>query len=202
MKQENPKSLTALNRLIAAAEPMVEGGTRAVLGEGPLHPDLALVGEQPGDQEDLQGRPFVGPAGTLLNRAMAEAGIDRSEVYVTNAVKHFKFEPRGKRRLHARPNAGEVKRYRGWLEKELNFVQPKLVVAMGATAVLALEGKAIPVLKNRGAHLFPGHAGFITVHPSSLLRAPDDAARRTGFAAFVADLKAAKKLATSHRKAA
>jgi probable DNA metabolism protein len=202
MGQQDPQSLAALNRIIAAAAPMVTGGTRAVLGEGPLHPDIALVGEQPGDQEDLAGHPFVGPAGKLLDQALAEAGIDRSQVYVTNAVKHFKFEQRGKRRLHARPNTGEVKHYRWWLQKELDLVKPRLVVALGATATLALAGKALPVMKNRGPQTLDGRAGFITVHPSSLLRAPDVQSRREGFAAFVADLKAAKKLATAHRKAA
>jgi DNA polymerase len=202
MEGQDPKSLAALNRLIAAAPPMVKGGTRAVLGEGPLHPLIALVGEQPGDQEDLAGKPFVGPAGQLLDKALEEAGIDRSQVYVTNAVKHFKFEQRGKRRLHAKPTTGEVKHYRWWLKKELELVQPKLVVALGATATLALAGKPIPVLKNRGPHALDDLAGFITVHPSSLLRAPDEESRREGFAAFVADLKAARRLAGSHRKAA
>jgi DNA polymerase len=181
---------------------MVKGGTRAVLGEGPLHPLIALVGEQPGDQEDLAGKPFVGPAGQLLDKALEEAGIDRSQVYVTNAVKHFKFEQRGKRRLHAKPTTGEVKHYRWWLKKELELVQPKLVVALGATATLALAGKPIPVLKNRGPHALDDLAGFITVHPSSLLRAPDEESRRQGYDAFVADLKAARRLAGSHRKAA
>jgi len=199
---ETPRSLAALNRQIAAAEPMLAGGRKAVPGEGPLHPAMALVGEQPGDQEDIQGRPFVGPAGQLLDRALEEAGIARAEVYITNAVKHFKFVPRGKTRLHARPTAAEVKRYRWWLEKELDLVRPRLVVALGAVATLALAGKAIPVLKNRGPHTLGGRTGFITVHPSSLLRAPDGQARREGFRAFVADLKAAKKLATTHRKAA
>lgn len=193
--QVRPRSLAALNRIITAAEPMVEGGTKAVLGAGPLHPDIALVGEQPGDQEDLQGKPFVGPAGRLLDRALREAGIDRDKIYLTNAVKHFKFVPRGRKRLHARPTMAEVKRYRGWLEKELDLVRPRLVVALGATATLALAGKAIPVMQNRGPRELGGRAGFITVHPSSLLRAPDDEARREGFRAFVADLKAAKKLA-------
>src|SRR6185312_16167458 len=111
-----PRTLKALNRLIAQAEPLTGFAARAVLGEGPLHPDLALVGEQPGDQEEMEGHPFVGPAGKLLNRALADAGIDRAQVYVTNAVKHFKYEQRGKRRLHSKPNAGEVKHYRWWLE--------------------------------------------------------------------------------------
>jgi DNA polymerase len=202
MAQKDPKSLAELNRIIMAAAPMVTGGTRAVLGEGPLHPAIALVGEQPGDQEDLAGHPFVGPAGKLLDQALAEAGIDRAQVYVTNAVKHFKFEQRGKRRLHATPNAGEVKHYRWWLEKELDLVKPRLVVALGATAILALSGKAIPVMKNRGPHALDGRAGFITVHPSSLLRAPDEESRRKGYAAFVADLRAAKKMANAQRHAA
>jgi DNA polymerase len=193
--KDGPRSLAALNRMIAAAKPMVPGGTRAVLGEGPLYPAIAFVGEQPGDQEDLQGRPFVGPAGKLLDRALEDAGIDRSRTYITNAVKHFKFEPRGKKRLHGKPNAGEVKRYRGWLEKELELVDPGLVVALGGTAILALAGKALPVLRNRGPHAFGERPGYITVHPSSLLRAPDEAARKAAYAAFVADLRAVRKLA-------
>ncbi len=197
---EEPKSLAALNRMIADAAPMVKGGTRAVLGEGPLHPDLALVGEQPGDVEDREGRPFVGPAGKMLDRALAQAGIDRADVYVTNVVKHFKFEQRGKRRLHAKPNAGEVKRYRWWLEKELDLVKPRLVVALGATAVLALAGKALPIAKNRGPVDFQGRSGFITVHPSYLLRIPDDAAKRRAFVDFVAELRAAHRLATHQEK--
>jgi DNA polymerase len=197
-----PRLLAQLNRHMAAEKPGVTGGSRAVLGEGPLHPILALVGEQPGDQEDILGRPFVGPAGKLLDHALAEAGIDRAQVYVTNAVKHFKFVARGKRRLHAKPNAGEVKHYRWWLEKELELVKPRLVVALGATAVLALTGNPLPVMKNRGSHELGGHPGFITIHPSSLLRAPDDAARRNGFIGFVADLKAAKKQAESLHRAA
>jgi uracil-DNA glycosylase family protein len=132
-----------------------------------------------------------------LDQALAEAGIDRAQVYVTNAVKHFKFEQRGKLRLHAKPNAGEVKHYRWWLEKELDLVKPHLVVALGATATLALSGKAIPMMKNRAPHELDGRACFITVHPSSLLRAPDEESRREGYAAFVADLRAAKKLANS-----
>jgi uracil-DNA glycosylase family protein len=196
---ENPRSLAALNRIIMASPPMVTGGTRAVLGEGPLHPDLAFVGEQPGDQEDLQGRPFVGPAGKLLDRAMEEAGIARPETYVTNAVKHFKFEPRGKRRLHGKPNAGEVKHYRWWLEKELDFVKPRLVVALGATAVLALAGKPLSISANRGPIMLGGRPAFITIHPSFLLRMPEED-KAAGWKAFVADLKRARKL--SREKAA
>ena len=197
--RQNPdaRTLKALNAIIAASEPFVEGGTRAVLGEGPLHPELAFVGEQPGDQEDLQGRPFVGPAGQLLSDAMRAAGIDRRETYVTNAVKHFKYVERAKRRLHQKPTAGEVRHYRWWLEKELDLVKPKLVVALGTTAVLALAGKALPITRVRGPAEFNGQPGYITVHPSYLLRIPDKVAKREAYIAFVADLKRAHKLATS-----
>lgn len=196
-----PQTLAELNGIISASEPFVQGGTRAVLGEGPMHPELAFVGEQPGDQEDIEGRPFVGPAGQLLDRAMQEAGIDRSKCYVTNAVKHFKFQQRGKRRLHQTPTIGEVKHYRWWLEKELEFVRPKLIVAMGATAVMALAGKALPITRNRGPAEFDGHAGYITVHPSYLLRIPDAGAKHQAYAAFVDDLKQAEKLAHTLRAA-
>ena len=201
MGEDSPRTLEALNARILAADPLVPGATQAVLGEGRRsRPDLALVGEQPGDEEDIAGRPFVGPAGRLLDRAMAEAGIERSTIYLTNAVKHFKFEQRGKRRIHAKPTAGEVAHYRWWLERELDLVAPRLVVALGATAVLALAGKAIPVTKARGPATFPhGRAGFITVHPSYLLRLPDEEAKRAAFAQFVADLRAANDLA--HLKA-
>ena len=143
-----------------------------MLGEGPLHPALAFVGEQPGDQEDAQGRPFVGPAGQLLDQALQEAGIDRGKIYVTNAVKHFKFVERGKRRLHQKPTTGEVKLYRWWLEKELDLVKPSLIVALGSTAALALAGRSMAVTRFRGPAQFDGRAGFITVHPSYLLRIP------------------------------
>jgi DNA polymerase len=198
---KEPKSLAALNQLIAAAEPLVKGGIRAVLGEGPLHPDIAFVGEQPGDLEDLAGKPFVGPAGKLLNKAMEEAGIDRKAAYVTNAVKHFKFEQRGKRRLHSKPTAGEVKHYRWWLEKELDLVKPKLVVALGATAVLALAGKPLPISKNRGPIILNGRPGFITIHPSFLLRMPEED-KKQGWKDFVADMKRIRKLAGSEKLAA
>src|SRR5215470_11535832 len=128
-----PKTLGELNAVIAASQPLVPGATRPVLGEGPVGALIAFVGEQPGDQEDRLGRPFVGPAGILLDRAMTEAGIDRGRVYVTNAVKHFKYEQRGKRRIHQKPTAGEVKHYRWWLDQELRLVDPNLVVALGAT---------------------------------------------------------------------
>src|SRR3954471_14265935 len=195
----DPKSLAALNRLIAAAPPMVKGGTRAVLGEGPLDPDIAFVGEQPGDQEDLAGRPFVGPAGRILDKAMAEASIDRSRAYVTNAVKHFKFEQRGKKRIHQKPTAGEVKHYRWWLEKELELIQPKPVLALGGTTVLARTGKSTPISRARGATHFPdGFDGYITVHPSYLLRLPDDEAKAMAYRQFVDDLERVRAMAASH----
>jgi uracil-DNA glycosylase family protein len=196
MAEHVPNSLEALNRIIAAADPMVSGGTRAVLGEGPLHPDLALVGEQPGDSEDLQGKPFVGPAGKLLNQALEKAGIDRLETYVTNAVKHFKFEQRGKRRIHSKPTVGEVKHYRWWLEKELDFVAPKLTVALGATATLALAGKPLSVSAYRGPIVLNGRPCFITIHPSALLRMPDED-KPAAWNAFVADLRRAHRLAAA-----
>ncbi len=194
MSDQDPASLDELNRVIAASEPLVPGATRAVLGEGPIGADIAFVGEQPGDQEDLQGRPFVGPAGQLLDRALADAGIERSRVYVTNAVKHFKFELRGKRRIHQKPTTGEVKHYRWWLTRELQFVQPKIVVALGATAVLALAGRAIPVIRSRGEMTFDGLRGFVTVHPSYLLRLPDEEAQRQGYGDFVRDLERVREV--------
>jgi DNA polymerase len=196
-----PATLAALNRLISAAEPGVKGGTRAVLGEGPIHPDIAFVGEQPGDQEDLAGKPFVGPAGKLLGKAMEQAGIDRRKTYVTNAVKHFKFEQRGKRRIHSKPTAGEVKHYRWWLEKELELVKPKLVVALGATATLALAGKPLSISANRGPMTLDGHAGYITIHPSFLLRMPEED-KAQAWKDFVADMKRIRKLASGQKLAA
>jgi len=194
---QEPATLAILNAVIAASKPLVPGATRAVLGEGPVGASIAFVGEQPGDQEDRQGRPFVGPAGQLLDRAMSEAGIDRDRVYVTNAIKHFKFEQRGKRRLHQRPTAGEVKHYRWWLEQELRLVRPKVVVALGATAVLALAGKPLLIARSRGPADFQGRAGFITVHPSYLLRVPDPDAKEQAYRDFVRDLKNIRKLATA-----
>jgi uracil-DNA glycosylase family protein len=194
--RREPRTLEALNALILASEPLVRGATRAVLGEGPVGAPAAFVGEQPGDQEDQQGRPFVGPAGQLLDRAMAEAGLDREGMYVTNAVKHFKFEQRGKRRIHQRPTAGEVKHYRWWLDQELKLVRPRLVVALGATAVLALAGKALPIARYRGPADFGGRVGFITVHPSYLLRIPDRKAKEQAYNDFVGDLSSIRKLAT------
>ena len=205
MADQAPATLEALNRIIFASEQLVPGATRAVLGEGPVGAGIAFVGEQPGDQEDLAGKPFVGPAGQLLSRAMAEAGIARQETYVTNAVKHFKFVQQGKRRLHQSPTAGEVKHYRWWLETELDFVRPTITAALGATATLALAGKPLPIGKNRGPFRFGEREGYITVHPSYLLRLPDEAAKAEAYAAFVDDLRRIKALADSlgeHRSAA
>jgi uracil-DNA glycosylase len=192
-----PKNLTELNKNIRASRPLVPGAKKAVLGEGPIGAPIAFVGEQPGDQEDLQGRPFVGPAGQLLNRAMAEVGIERDRSYLTNAVKHFKFVQRGKRRVHQKPTASEVRHYRWWLDKELAFVRPRLIVALGATAVLALAGKAIPVARSRGETDLAGRRCYITVHPSFLLRIPDADAKQQAYDDFVADLRLVRALAGS-----
>jgi DNA polymerase len=150
-----------------------------------------FVGEQPGDQEDQAGRPFVGPAGHLLDRALAEAGLDRTKAYVTNAVKHFKFTPRGKRRLHQKPNGSEIKACRWWLERELAAVAPRLVVAMGATAAQAVFGRALPVNANRGRiiDIDDDRRALVTVHPSFLLRLPEEERRAEEFSAFVTDLR-------------
>jgi len=195
MWDQEPKTLKELNAVIAKAGPLVPGATQAVFGEGPDHADVVFVGEQPGDQEDLQGRPFVGPAGRLLTKAMGEVGIDRDRVYLTNAVKHFKFEQRGHRRIHSKPTAGEVKHYRPWLMKELELVRPKLVVALGATALLALTGKPTPITRSRGRATFGPYQGYVTVHPSYLLRLPDEETKRAAYEAFLADLSRIRDLA-------
>jgi uracil-DNA glycosylase len=166
-------------------------GTQTVFGEGPGKAEMMLVGEQPGDAEDLAGHPFVGPAGRLLDAALEEAGIDRSHVYVTNVVKHFKWEPRGKRRIHAKPNAAEIGACRPWLEVEIALVKPRVLVCLGATAAQALLGKSFKVSHQR-ATLVPSPLAPIvsaTVHPSSILRAPDDETRREEMRRFVDDLR-------------
>jgi DNA polymerase len=168
--------------------------TQTVFGEGQLRARLMLVGEQPGDREDVEGRPFVGPAGQLLDRALAEAGIDRALVYVTNVVKHFKWTPRGKRRIHQKPNAEEVAACRPWLEQEVEAVGPEVLACLGATAAQALLGRTFRVTKERGRlrELELGSTTLMvtaTVHPSSILRAPDDETRSREFGAFVADLE-------------
>jgi uracil-DNA glycosylase family protein len=153
-----------------------------------------LVGEQPGDREDREGRPFVGPAGLLLDKALREAGVDRKRVYVTNAVKHFKFEPRGKRRLHKRPNAGEIKICRRWLFEEIEAISPRLIVALGATAARGLTGRTILVQSNRGSLLTVDEGLRATIHPSALLRLQDEEEKRSGYASFVNELRSIERL--------
>lgn len=165
--------------------------TQTVFGEGPAQARILFVGEQPGDQEDLRGRPFVGPAGQLFDRALGEAGIERDAVYVTNAVKHFKFEPRGKRRIHQKPDYKEVLACRPWLEGELEAVRAPAVVALGATAAQSLLGKAVTIGKERGRFqpYPPDRFLFVTVHPSYLLRLPDERAQATEYRRFVDELR-------------
>ncbi len=176
--------------------PLWEPATQTVFGEGPADARLMLVGEQPGDQEDLSGRPFVGPAGQLLDRALAEAGIDRRAIYLTNAVKHFKFEPRGKRRIHAKPGITEIVACNVWLEQERTIVRPALTVALGATAARAILGRTVTIGRERGRPIrLDGNAqAFVTVHPSYLLRLPDEESRKREYRAFVEDLRHAASL--------
>jgi uracil-DNA glycosylase family protein len=173
--------------------------TQTVFGEGPAQAALMLIGEQPGDAEDLSGHPFVGPAGKLLDRALADAGIDRATVYLTNVVKHFKFEPRGKRRIHKKPRASEIGACRPWLDSEIALVKPQVIVCLGATAAQALLGPAFKVTKQRGAVVASPLAPRVlaTVHPSSILRAPDDESRRREMKQFTDDLRAAARALSS-----
>ena len=193
-------SVVSLPALKAAAShcrgcDLYKRATQTVLGEGAKKASLMLIGEQPGDKEDIAGRPFVGPAGRLLDEALQEAGIDRSDVYVTNAVKHFSWEPdaRGKRRIHKKPRYAEIQACRPWLEAELRAVRPQVAICMGATAAQALLGKTFSVTRQRGTFVSSEDALLVmaTVHPSSILRAPDERARREQKRAFVRDLKAA-----------
>jgi DNA polymerase len=181
--------------------PLWKNATQTVFGEGPPHARIMLVGEQPGDKEDLAGRPFVGPAGQMLDRALEEAGLDRRQIYVTNAVKHFKFFPRGKFRLHQKPTTSEIKACRPWYERELAAIKPQLVVAMGATAAQCVFGKITPINRNRGRtiDLDGDITALLTVHPSYLLRLPDETARAREYQRFVDDLKIA---AEYYRKSA
>jgi uracil-DNA glycosylase len=172
--------------------------TQTVFGEGPKDAAIMLVGEQPGDYEDVAGKPFVGPAGKIMDRALEEAGIDRSHVYVTNAVKHFKWEPRGKRRIHKKPNSREIAACRPWLEAEMRLVKPQLVVCLGSTAGQAIFGPSFRVTRERGKVLSSKLAPKVvaTVHPSSLLRQPDEESREREYDRFVVDLRAAVKAAS------
>ena len=189
---------SSLTSLRAAARgctacPLWKTGTQTVFGEGAARAKLMLVGEQPGDKEDLEGRPFVGPAGRLLDESLEEAGIDRKAVYLTNAVKHFKWEPRGKRRIHQKPNRDEIAACRPWLDAELAVVRPHVLVCLGATAAQALLGRNVRVTRDRGTPVESELApiAFATVHPSSILRAPDDETRRRERKLFVDDLRVA-----------
>ncbi|HEY2976009.1 MAG TPA: UdgX family uracil-DNA binding protein [Pyrinomonadaceae bacterium] len=190
-----PDKLTLPSLRAAAAEckacDLWKRGTQTVFGEGRRGAIVMFVGEQPGNEEDLTGHPFVGPAGRLLNDALAEVGIDRSQTYVTNVVKHFKWEPRGKRRIHKKPNAQEISACRPWLETEINVIKPKVIVALGATAAQTLLGPKFRVTKQRGEFIESILAPYVmaTVHPSSILRAPDDETRRLEHRHFVEDLK-------------
>jgi len=174
-------------------------GTQTVFGEGPRNAAVMFVGEQPGNDEDLSGHPFVGPAGKLLDRALADAGISRSEVYVTNVVKHFKWEPRGKRRIHKKPSASEVAACRPWLDTEIALVKPRAIVCLGATAAQALLGRGFKVTAQRGEFIPSPLAPLVlaTVHPSSILRAPDEEARHREMKRFTDDLRAVARALSS-----
>jgi DNA polymerase len=175
-------------------------GTQTVFGEGSRTARVMLVGEQPGNDEDLAGRPFVGPAGRVLDEALVEAGIDRTEAYVTNVVKHFKWEPRGKRRIHSKPNAAEIEACLPWLRGELDAIDPRALVCLGATAAQALLGKSFRVTVSRGTFVPSSLAPLVlaTVHPSSILREPDDDARRVAMGRFIDDLKTVARALRAH----
>jgi len=190
-----PKNAT-LERLEAAARncqacDLWKNATQTVFGEGKTGAQIMLIGEVPGNQEDIEGKPFVGPAGKLLDAALGEAGIDRTKVYVTNAVKHFKWEPRGKRRIHQKPNAAEIAACRPWLDAEIAAVKPRIIVCLGATAAQALLGRDFRVTQHRGEFLKSELAPVVmaTVHPSAILRIPDEEAKREELKHFIADLK-------------
>ena len=188
-------NLTALKKAAADCEgwPLYKNATQTVFGEGKVGSRVVLIGEQPGDREDIEGKPFVGPAGRLLDEALAEAGIDRGDAYVTNAVKHFKWEPRGKRRLHKKPSSRELAACRPWLDAEFEVIDPQVVVCLGATAAQALMGSSFRITKQRGELFdFNGDAKLMaTWHPSAVLRAPEAEDRRRMRAEFVDDLKKA-----------
>src|SRR5213083_1228972 len=197
-----PPDTSSLGEVRAAARECTachlhKHATQTVFGEGPRQTPIMLVGEQPGDYEDVAGKPFVGPAGKIMDRALEEAGIDRKKVYVTNAVKHFKWEPRGKRRIHKKPNSREIAACRPWLEAELRLVKPKLLVCLGATAAQAILGPTFRVTRERGKVLSSKVAPRVlaTVHPSSLLRQPDEESRLREYKRFVLDLRAAVRAA-------
>lgn len=211
MTQRLPRSLSAVRRAAASCErcSLYRNATQTVFGEGPARPTLMLIGEQPGDQEDRQGRPFVGPAGRVLDRALAEAGIDRGEVYVTNAVKHFKNVPRGKKRLHQKPNPDEVRACKWWLEQEVALLRPRLAVALGATAARALFGRTVTISRARGAPMPVGESprgdpleAFVTIHPSYVLRQRDEESRARQYALLVEDLRTIARHARTRLRSA
>jgi uracil-DNA glycosylase family protein len=192
------RSLVALAQAEAQCTrcPLYKHATQVVPGEGPTRARLMMVGEQPGDKEDIEGKPFVGPAGRMLDRAIAESGLDRRKIFVTNAVKHFKFEQRGKRRLHKKPNASEIDRCHWWQEQEQRIVKPELIVALGATAIRSVTGKPLSITKLRG-HPYPladGTPMIATIHPSYLLRIQDDDDKDAEYRRFVTDLRLCAKL--------
>ena len=202
MSDPPPVDEGAIERLRAEAKScqacdLWRNATQTVFGEGGADSLIVFVGEQPGDREDLAGRPFIGPAGKIFDQALEEAGVERKRAYVTNAVKHFKFEPRGKLRLHKKPNGPEIDACRRWLTAEIDALHPRLIVALGVTATQSLLGRAVPIGASRGriAGVSRGRDVFVTAHPSSLLRAPDEAAKAAAYALFVADLREAGRLA-------
>jgi uracil-DNA glycosylase len=199
----NLKVLKAASRDCRGCD-LYKNATQTVFGDGQPKARVMFVGEQPGDKEDLTGEPFVGPAGALLSRAMEEAGIDRTAAYVTNSVKHFKFEMRGKKRIHKKPAGIEIAACRPWLDSEIEAVRPEIIVCLGATAAQALLGKDFRVTKQRGQIIGTERAPQIvaTVHPSSILRAPDEESRHREYASFVSDLKVVAKVIHGHRRAA
>jgi uracil-DNA glycosylase family protein len=205
MDQPTKKTITSLGQLAQAEAactrcPLYRDATQAVPGEGPARATLMLVGEQPGDKEDIAGKPFVGPAGRVLDRALRDAGIEREKTFVTGAVKHFKHEMRGKRRLHKRPNNYEIERCKIWLDNERRLVQPSTIIALGVSAARGLTGKTVTINKIRGEaiSLADGTRLFVTVHPSSLLRIKEKNDRQNAYRQFVADLK--KAVAANSRK--
>ena len=203
---EQITSLSALREAEAACTrcPLYKDATQVVPGEGPAHADLMFVGEQPGNDEDLAGKPFVGPAGRVLDRAIHDAGLDRVKIFVTNAVKHFKFEPRGKRRLHKKPSNYEIERCRWWNDIERALIKPRLVLALGATAARSLMGKTVTIAKLRG-QVLPFENGsklMVTIHPSSLLRIRDPEDKKREYAGLVGDLRQCAEIIRAARAAA
>lgn len=201
----NSSTLASLRQAVQACKgcDLWKHGTQAVFGEGRVGAEVMMVGEQPGDQEDLQGRPFVGPAGRVLDKALESAGIERDDVYVTNVVKHFKWEPRGKRRIHKKPSGMQIAACKPWFDEEVKAVKPKVIVCLGATAAQALLGRDFKVTKSRGKLISSGDIPIITtVHPSSILRARDDESRHAEMALFIDDLRGVAAQTRAGRKAA